>query len=467
MSKPLFLILPTLFLMSCQMETISPKSEDPIVEDEPDSAEPTVEASQTPLPATPPPVTNPPTTTPIVGVVLKPDDNLAEIVASKAEGTTFILKAGTHKNQMIIPKKGQIFIGEKDSSGKLITILSGENSTRYAFAGSASKVTIRNLIVEKYADPAQHGAIGAHNQSGNPITPAVEWIVEGNEVRYNAGGGIRVGPRSIVRGNSVHHNLQIGVTGYGADLLIERNEIAYNNYTHSYSAGWEAGGTKFWETTNAKLRCNYVHHNIGPGLWADNDNVGTLYEGNIVTDNDEMGIFHEISYAAVIRNNIVKRNGKGIYAGWDWKSWLYGSNILISSSESAEIYKNIVEVGDFGNGIGVLQQSRGSGAFGPHLTKNNDVHHNRITFRNSSGRNGVVQDWNGSVVFTSNKFNWNAYHVANLNQAHFDWNNTQMKFSSLQTAGQEKNGTIDSVITLDKTTEAVPANCPNPLPDLF
>ncbi len=40
----------------------------------------------------------------------------------------------------------------------------------------APKVTVKNLIVEKYANPGQFGAIGNHY-------PGYDWLVEGNEVR--------------------------------------------------------------------------------------------------------------------------------------------------------------------------------------------------------------------------------------------------------------------------------------------
>ena len=69
---------------------------------------------------------------------------------------------------------------------------------------------------------------------------------------------------------------------------------------------WEAGGTKFARTRDLVVRRNFVHHNRGPGLWTDIDNVRTLYEANRVEDNGEAGILHEISYAAVIRNNVVR-----------------------------------------------------------------------------------------------------------------------------------------------------------------
>ena len=83
----------------------------------------------------------------------------------------------------------------------------------------------------------------------------------------------------------------------------------YNNARFAYSMDFEAGGTKFVKSDGLVARGNFVHHNGGPGLWSDIDNIRTLYEGNRVEDNAREGIVHEISYSAVIRGNTVLRNG--------------------------------------------------------------------------------------------------------------------------------------------------------------
>jgi hypothetical protein len=52
--------------------------------------------------------------------------------------------------------------------------------TRDAFYGTAENVTIRGLVIEKYATPAQHGAIYARN-SGTDVSSG--WTIEYNEIR--------------------------------------------------------------------------------------------------------------------------------------------------------------------------------------------------------------------------------------------------------------------------------------------
>ena len=204
-----------------------------------------------------------------------------------------------------------------------------------------------------------------------------------------------------VVGNNVHHNGQLGIGGPGDGVLIEDNEIASNN-TLNFSSGFEAGGTKFVKTRDLIVRGNHVHDNLGPGLWTDGDNIDTLIEDNVVSGNRNMGIFHEISYAAVIRNNTVTGNG------WYNHGWLYDAGILIAHSPDVEVYGNHVE-GNF-NGIAGIQQDRGIGAYGPRELRNLYVHDN-VIIQHDGYAAGVAKDvdipggWEARNIL----FDFNAY----------------------------------------------------------
>ncbi len=296
--------------------------------------------------------------------------------------------------------------------------------TTYAFDGTAGNVTIATLIVEKYANPAQTGAV-----QGDSTT---SWIVRDSELRYNHGVGLRIGPNMQVLRNKSHHNGQMGLGGVGDNVLVDSNEIAYNNVAH-YDYGWEAGGTKFCKTNYLTVRNNYSHNNLGPGLWTDIDNINTLYDGNTVEDNADAGIFHEISYAAVIRNNTVRRNGSPS------QGWIWGAGIQVAASPNVEVYGNIVEYN--ANGIAAIQQNRGSGAYGAHEINNLWVHDN--TVRMSSGRTGLAQDIGDTSYFTSrnNRFDHDTYYLG-TNTRYFEWMNSQITESQWQGYGQELSGTF-------------------------
>ena len=315
------------------------------------------------------------------------------------------------------------------------TILVGDDPTMrrvelsmatYAFYGDASDVTIRDLIVEKYAVPAQFGAIQSEEHGGG--NHGSGWLVEDVELRLNHGAGVRMGDNTTLRRLLVHHNGQMGLAASGGSGgLVEDCEIHDNNLA-GFSWGWEAGGAKFKETTGLVVRGNFVHDNGGPGLWTDIDNVDTLYEDNVATGNAGPGIFHEISYSAVIRNNTVRENG------YDLKRWLWGSGILIAASQDVEVFGNVVE--DNANGIGLIQQDRGSGAYGEWIVRNVHVFDNVI----KGGRSGAVQDIGDDAIFDAdNWFQGNSY-SGNVRWA---WkNHTRLQWLGWQATGNDTEGTL-------------------------
>jgi parallel beta-helix repeat protein len=321
----------------------------------------------------------------------------------------------------------------------------GDNSTGhtvetsvmpYAFAGSASNVTIRGLTIEKYAVPAQSGAIHAVNWQTD--APSTRWVIENCEIRLNHGAGIRTSHQMQILNNYIHHNGQLGLGGLGDNMLIEGNEIAHNNYA-GFSSGWEAGGSKWVRTNHLTVRNNSSHHNKGPGLWTDGDNINTVYDMNTVTDNDDAGIFHEISYDATIRNNTVRNNGKA-----PDNRWLYGAQILISSSRNAQVYRNRVEVDALaGNGIAIIQQNRGTGLYGPYVTIGNYIHHNVVTYRGDHGLSGAAADFNPDAMFNGNNlFDYNTYHAPHLHSSRWVWGGKKKDWQGFKAVGQEPHGSV-------------------------
>ena len=363
-------------------------------------------------------------------VTIAPGQSVQAAVSAHPAGTTFLIKAGTHTGQAVVPKTGDVFIGESGA------ILDGGGTIASAFSkGSAkpypSNVTIQGLVIQNYAPALQHGAIDAGSPGSDATAQTTGWVVRNCEIRYNTGAGLTFGHKAQVLNNYVHHNEQIGIRGMGDGVLIQSNEIAFNNYKRT-AWGWEKGGTKFVRTHNLVVRGNYVHDNWGPGLWDDIDNINTLVEGNRVTNNAAQGIFHEVSYAAVIRNNIVQGNG---FQHPGSKAWLWGAGILVAASGEVQIYGNTV-MGN-ANGIGGIQQDRGTGAYGPHLLKNLYVHDNVVTMRSGS-HNGVVQDIGDNAVFTSrnNHFTRNTYTLG-ANRLPFAWMNGERTVPQWKAYGQD------------------------------
>lgn len=312
-----------------------------------------------------------------------------------------------------------------------------------AFFSDAADVYIANIIMEKYATPAQHGVVHAPDSDG--------WTIENSVMRLNHGGGVRIGDNMTLRNNRIINNGQIGVSGIGDGVLVENNEIAYNNYA-GYRWSWEAGGTKFVRTTDLIVRGNRVHNNRGPGLWTDIDNIGTLYEENTVVYNDGAGIFHEISYDAIIRDNVVKFNGLA------FDTWLWGSQILVSSSSNVDIENNEVVIHpEGGNGIGIVQQDRGEGAEGVYRSYNNSVTDNTVIYLGTSGMTGAAADHEFEAFFSegNNTFDDNTYYVEVENGRYWEWSGDPRDWASLQGEGQERDGTLN--VGAPRNADSVPA----------
>jgi len=379
-----------------------------------------------------------PPTEPPAGIAIYPGDDIQAKVSSAPPASHFLLKAGIHRQQTIYPRSGDIFEGE---SG---TILDGEGIRLYAFDGITrgrpfpSDVVIRRLVIRGYNSPLQLAPILA---GWHDVPSQTEgWVVEDNEITGNAALGIRIGSRMRVARNNIHHNGQLGIGGIGNGTVVEDNEIAYNN-TANISAAWEAGGTKFVRTNDLIVRGNFVHHNGGPGLWTDISNYNTLYENNLCEDNAGAGIFHEISYKAVIRNNTVRRNGFGP----PLPGWVLGAGIMVANSSNVEIYGNTVDRNR--QGITMYHQVRtGSPSdqpYGPWETKGNYVHDNEIVME--IGGTGMAQDVDQTHdMFTSwnNRFQANRYTIAAPNTAPFALLNRWNTPAQWLSAGQDSASTF-------------------------
>jgi hypothetical protein len=291
-----------------------------------------------------------------------------------------------------------------------------------AFYGEATGIEITHLIVEKYASPPQHGAIGGYPRVGQG-RGVQGWSVVSTEVRWNHGTGIALGSGAHVDSCNIHHNGQKGIGAVGDGDVITNNEISYNNYA-GYNPGWEAGGSKFSKTDHLILRSNYVHDNVGGGLWTDIDNIHALFEKNRIENTGE-GIRHEISYDAIIRNNLLKGNDGGI---------------VIVCSPNVEVYGNVIEVppGRRNLGIEVYGGERGVGAYGPRVAQNDSVHHNVITYFGPDATSGVHSD------LTPNTFDYNEYHLLAGGDNHWNFNGGTKTLTSMRQQGFEVHTTVST-----------------------
>ncbi len=312
-------------------------------------------------------------------------------------------------------ERGEIWIAD-DPNGRRMELA----VTALAFdALDRKNVTIEGLTVEKYATGLQTAAI----QGG------AGWVIKDCVVRWNHGFGIKVGSGSHVSGCRVHGQGQGGVkvVNGATGVIYENNEIDYNGLG-GVNPLWEGGGSKFVESIDLVVRGNNVHHNYGPGLWTDFNNVNTFYEGNTVVDNAGAGIMHEISHQAVIKNNIVTGNGYEMLLG----------GIYISNSDDVEVVGNTLE----NNKVAVLARQADRDV----PVENLNVHDNLIIKTRGEGyAAGLIVEAGGNEFFTSkgNVFQANTYNLGPEYTRPFHWMGGLRRPEAWQSYGNDTSGNFN------------------------
>jgi len=305
---------------------------------------------------------------------------------------------------------------------------------RFAFAGKARNVHIEHMIVEKYANPAQFGAING--------SAGQDWHIERVESRLNSGAGISVGSGGQILSSNAHHNGQLGVRIVGDNAQVRASAIWANN-TRGFDMAWEAGGLKVTESKNVQLVGNRVYDNAGTGLWGDINCRDIVYDGNAIDNNIGPGIFHEISFAAIIRNNTLRHNARGE------RKWYWNAEIQIAASERVDIYKNTLTVSPGGGAIMLIDQGRSAqGSWTrAYKTQDNYIHQNVITFEGNGHTGGASDTFPSNANFDiiakgNNRFDGNIYRFPAQDSIVFPWGHDRLSWDNFRKKGQEQAGQL-------------------------
>jgi hypothetical protein len=214
-------------------------------------------------------------------------------------------------------------------------------ATRTAFQLAPSTTYQVNALIVLRAGDQLRGAVGTKTTVGpatdpNPTTKlvngaaleslialrgdnAITWLdISGADYKGQAGGGSAIASGSgndntWFQYNRIHHNGAAGITNARGHIID--NEIDYNT-TEPAALGSIATGVKGIHEYEAG--CNYVHHNVGNGLWGDvlmkDTTVGSFnVHDNYLYNNGRAGVRFErtecsgAEFSAV--GNIIKNNG--------------------------------------------------------------------------------------------------------------------------------------------------------------
>lgn len=248
--------------------------------------------------------------TPPSGAVTVPagHDHSADLASPH---TTYWFAPGVHtlgggKFGQIVPADGDTYLGAPGA------VLDGRGVNLYAFTQHAKDVTIEYLTIRHFGTTGGNATQGVVNHTSAP-----GWVISHDTVEANAGAGVMLGSDDRLTDNCLADNGQYGFSAYSTAGVVSNVTVTGNEVAGNATFNWDAarpgcgcsGGAKFWRTDGAVVTDNYVHGNHKVGLWVDTDNTGFDISHNAIADNAAEGIIYEISYNAVITDNVLVDNG--------------------------------------------------------------------------------------------------------------------------------------------------------------
>ena len=222
---------------------------------------------------------------------------------------------GTGQYDQISAASGDVFVGAANpTTGEPEATIDGQKLNLYAFSSTATNVTIEYLNVQNFEAGSGQAVVGQTSGAG--------WTIKDNVIENNPyGAGAAITTDGVVADNCLYNNGEYGYTAQGIgneqNATLTGNDIADNNGQGYYDLPGSteqcgcSGGGKFWQTTDATVTGNYIHNNMGPGVWVDTDNAGFNISGNYIANNWGEGIVYEISYNAQITDNTLVGNSIG------------------------------------------------------------------------------------------------------------------------------------------------------------
>jgi hypothetical protein len=239
-------------------------------------------------------------------------------------------------------------------------------------------VQLRGLHFRFAANMAQHGAV----VFGGNHDVVEDCTFEG----MNSSGATFAGPNQVVRRCVFRDNGQLGFGANGAHDLLFTDCLVENNNTKNFDRGWEAGGDKLVLCRHAVLERSRFLRNRGNGIWFDIGNESCEVRQCLIADNEDAGIFCEISFGLHAHDNVIYGNGFAATSG----AWGAQAGISLSSSPECLIERNLIAANR--EGFDFREQTRSTTRIG----KKGEVpvwNHDETISRNIIALNGDAQVW--------------------------------------------------------------------------
>jgi hypothetical protein len=255
-----------------------------------------------------------------VDVSAQDGDSIQRAIDHHPRSTRFCLIGTFTLGQPLEPKDGQVFVGPAEIT------TNGSSDFAFDLKGSwATDVTVRHLDLWGFEISAINCWLGT--------------AVFDSKIHDNGRNG-----------------LGCGLENRDSHVVIARNEVWGNGSEAELGSG--SAGMKFARSgvpgharTGVTVVDNFVHDNVGVGIWFDVESAGDVIKRNVITGNTRSGIMYEISHGPVsIRANDVSGNNTSLQDP--------SGGVVIYSSSHATVIGNAF--GDNENwGVKVRDTSRG------------------------------------------------------------------------------------------------------------
>jgi len=316
-----------------------------------------------------------------------------------------------------------VYVGD-DPSGHTVEM----SRTQTAIEKSADDVTVTGLTIEHFASRPQGGAL----QVGTG------WKVVSNEVRWNHAVGIMVieGDEAELSRNTVADNGQLGIGQYKSEgVRISANLITRNNTDGFWIADWESGGIKSTRSSG-EVSGNDIVGNRGIGMWSDIAEYDRRISGNRIRGNAADGIRYEISYQAVIEQNVVEGNGYGTGRGSGGSLW-DGGGVNVNTSAGVQVRGNLVK--DNRNGISIQSRTRGDGPRGTYVLRDVVIEGNLVVMADPTASTGVVENKGSPTRAGAVTFRRNSYQLSGNPADRFAYQGKTLTWPQWQKAGFDQD----------------------------
>src|SRR6266542_1515143 len=352
-----------------------------------------------------------------------PADSIQAALDRYGQGATICILGEHRLTSALLPKTGQILIGEG-------AILNGTKPvTDWARSGGSWMASGQT---QSFPDPLPNGS----PCDLNPMACQFEDLFRDDRPLIRVGSKDQLGPgkwyfdeaanQIFIADDPTGHQMEasaaaVGIAGNGAD------NVTADGRAH-------AGATKIIRSSDAVVRRNYSHDNRGDGCWFDWDNYRITIEANLFENNTRRGLSYEASFDAAIRNNSFRGNGWG-----SDPADRYGAGVFINTSKNLEFYENTF-LGNRDALEAVSTDRGGSDRYGLRETANLFVHDNTFVLTREHYAVGIP--FSKSRFPKSSRFNRNAYRVRDVNGKYWDWLSGPVAWTSWTGYGYDLQGAL-------------------------